>query len=70
MAVVMVGLVYYADDPNKAVFRQVFQMDTDPKNELDDPTWVTMGCDPSRTAIMVKVAPDSPEAAAPMTGTP
>lgn len=68
--IVQVGNVYYEDDPDKKVFRQVFQEDTDPPDELDDPRWITEGCDPARTAVLVKVAPDSPEANVEITGLP
>jgi len=63
-----VGNVYYADDPHQAIFRRVWPQHDD--SELDDPQWVTMGCDPQRTAVLVKVPADSPDASAPMTGLP
>lgn len=34
MATVQVGLVYYQDDPDKAVFRMVFQTDADAADVL------------------------------------
>lgn len=68
MAITAIGNVYYADDPLKQIFRRVTQFDTDPDDVLDDPTYITDGCDPLRLAVMVKCAPDSPDADAPMTG--
>lgn len=52
---VLVGVVYYADDPEKKIFRKVFPVDGDPPDILDDPCWITDGCDPARTAVLEKV---------------
>lgn len=67
MPTTKVGLVAYADDP-EAIFRKVYPAADE--GELDDPRWVTEGCDPTRLAMMRKVDADSLAAAAPMTGTP
>ena len=58
MTVSKVGLVFYQDTVVPpatlgAVFRLVYPTSDD--SELDDPEWTTMGCDPSRTAVLVKV---------------
>jgi hypothetical protein len=63
-----VGLVYYLDDPEQKVFRKVFPSDDD--SELDDPQWVTLGCDPARRAVLIKVPSDSDAASGSMTGMP
>lgn len=68
MPVTMVGLVYYADDPNKNIFRKVYPVDDD--SELDNPEWTTARVDPNRRAVLVRVPRNSPRANAPMTGTP
>lgn len=52
----LIGLVYYEDDPEQTVFRWVYPTLDD--SELDDPRWVTEGCDPARRAVMRKVQPD------------
>lgn len=65
MAVTMVGIVYYLDDPEKKVFRKVYPSLDD--SELDDPQWVTLGIDPSRIAWLEKVPVGGDP---PMTGTP
>lgn len=68
MPVTLVGNVYYADDPDRLIFRRVWpEVD---EGELDDPKWVTLGCNADRTAVMEKVAADSSEASAPMLGAP
>ena len=83
MAITKVGIVYYADDHNKAVFRIVFPEFDD--SELDGPptdgnrrvmqddngkphTWTSFGTDPSRVAVMEKVPAGSPRAV--LTGMP
>lgn len=83
MPVTMVGIVYYADDPEKRVFRIVYPEFDD--KELDEPPtdglrqimrdengkphgWHTFGVDPKRTAVMEKVPRGDPRAV--MTGTP
>lgn len=57
-----IGYVYYADDPERRVFRKVLPNyalgETDAV--LDDPTWVTLGCDPARKAVMAKVGDCDP----------
>ncbi len=65
---VLIGNVYYADDPERLIFRRIWP--TSDNSELDDPQWVTIGCDPSRQAVLIKVPADSPEATAPMIGLP
>lgn len=52
----MIGLVYYADDPHKRVFRTVYPSLDEPDSILDDPQWLTDGVDPLRGAVMDKVA--------------
>lgn len=83
MPVTMVGIVYYADDPDKKVFRLVFPEFDD--SELDGPVtdgnrqvmrdengkphaWHTFGADPKRKAVLEKVPRGSPRTV--MTGTP
>jgi hypothetical protein len=83
MPVSQVGIVYYADDPEKKVFRIVYPQHDD--SELDEPAhdgngkimrdergephgWHTFATDPSRTAVMEKVAIGDPRAT--ITGTP
>jgi hypothetical protein len=66
----MTGLVYYADDPDQNIFRKVSLSPGDDESVLDETRWVTDGCDPTRTAVMLKVADDDPRASAEMTGTP
>jgi hypothetical protein len=68
MSITLVGLVYYADDPEKKIFRKVFPTVDDA--ELNAPAFVTDGCDPHRKAVLKKVPATSAEALAPMTGTP
>jgi hypothetical protein len=75
MPVTKIGLVYYADDPDKKIFRRVFPTLDD--SELDGPptdgeckpmlfapdvphSWASFGTDPARIAVMVKVPADSP----------
>lgn len=67
---IAVGLVSYSDDPRRRVFRKVYQTESDPADVLDDPKWITEGCDRGRSAVMVKVAPDDPRALRKMTGLP
>lgn len=83
MPVTMVGIVYYADDPEKKVFRIVYPEVDD--SELDQPPtdgerkimrdetgkphgWHTFGLAPGRVAVMERVPKDSQRAR--MTGTP
>lgn len=68
MPITQIGLVYYADDAEKKVFRKIYPTGDD--SELDDPQWTTVAVDKDRTAILVKVLKDSPEALQEMTGTP
>lgn len=68
MPVTQIGLVYYADDQHKNVFRKVLPVHDD--SELDDPRWITENLDKTRTAVLIKVPADSAQAHAPMTGTP
>lgn len=51
----VIGLVWYADDPHKRVFRKVFLSPGDPESELDNPRWVKEGCDPARVAVIRKI---------------
>lgn len=53
-----VGLIYYADDPHKRVFRYVYPVPGDPPDVLDnpDPAWLTEGLDGARPAVMDKAA--------------
>jgi hypothetical protein len=60
--------VYYADNPERKVFRRVYPSEDD--SELDDPQWTTLGCDPTRMAILDKVSVNSDDAISPMNGTP
>lgn len=58
MPVTQVGIVYYADDPDKKVFRVVTPTADD--NELDQPDpkfgeWTVFGVDQNRIAVMDKV---------------
>lgn len=64
----MIGLVYYEDDPAKAIFRKVYPQFDD--GELDDPQWTTLGCDPARVAVMIRVDAGSEAALSEMTGVP
>lgn len=66
----MVGIVYYADDVDQKIFRMVYPGFGEDETVLDEPGWITIGCDPNRTAVLIKVADDDPRAQAPMTGTP
>lgn len=52
----LVGLVFYKDDPTAAIFRAVYLTGDDKDSELDNPRWVTEGCDPSRVAVMKVMA--------------
>lgn len=82
MAVTLVGIVYYADDPERKVFRLVYPEVDD--GELDSPphdgkrkpylqsdgsphSWTTLGVDPQRKAILEKVPIGDPRAV--LTGT-
>ena len=79
----LVGIVYYADDPDKKVFRIIYPEFDD--RELDQPPhdgnrqimhdehgkphgWHTFGVDPNRTAVFEKVPVGDPRAV--LTGTP
>lgn len=64
----MVGVVYYADDPGKNIFRIVYPQFDDA--ELNDPQWTTLGLDRTRTAVLVKCLPGDPLVTSPMTGAP
>lgn len=63
MAVTKVGLVYYADDPEKKVFRRVYPVTDDA--ELDDKLsiheWKTVGTNPRRKAVFEVVDAGSVE---------
>lgn len=50
-----IGIVYYADDPNRTIFRTVFLTGDDPESMLDDPKWVTEGCDSDRVVRLIKL---------------
>lgn len=56
--------------PNGAVFRKVFLQPGEDPAVLDDPNWVTFGCDPKREAVMFKLPADHPAVGAPFTGKP
>ncbi len=75
MPLTMLGIVYYADDPEKKVFRIVYPTVDD--KELDEPptdchglpfldekgkpySWTTLGIEPGRTAVMDKVPISNP----------
>lgn len=77
MPVTKVGIVYYADDPTRRVFRVVFpehddaELDQPPTDENRDPylradgsahSWITLGTNPKRTAVLEKVPRGSPRA--------
>lgn len=64
-----IGVVYYGDDPDKKVFRTVFQEDGDPLDELVDPKWTTEACDVTRNPILEAFQPNDPNIPA-MIGTP
>lgn len=70
MPITMFGIVYYADDPEKKVFRVVYPTVDD--KELDEPptdchgiafrdergkfySWTTLGIEPGRRAVMEKI---------------
>lgn len=58
MPVTMMGIVYYADDPDKKVFRLVTPTEDDSELDRPDPQygyWTVFGVDPNRTAVMDKV---------------
>jgi hypothetical protein len=86
---ITIGNVYYADDPDKKIFRRVYPTIGElvrklsaagytieqiaaavESAELEDPQWVTMGCDPSRKAILEKVPANNSDVNAPMIGLP
>jgi hypothetical protein len=72
MPVSLVGLVYYQDDPDKKTFRIVTPSFDDSELDVPDPIvgeWTQFGIDPSRVAVMDKVALDDPRVAAGLTGT-
>lgn len=52
----MIGLVYYADDPHRRVFRTVYPLPGEPDSVLDDPKWTTDNIAPGRTAALDKAA--------------
>lgn len=77
MAVTLWGIVYYADDPNKTVFRIIWPERDDA--ELDQPphdgnrrpylkddgsphSWTSFGTDPNRVAVLEKVPVGDPRA--------
>lgn len=66
MAATLIGLVYYADDVNKKVFRKVYPQHDN--SELDDPRWTTKNINATRTAVLIKVVQGSSDDR-PMTGT-
>lgn len=58
MPVTQVGVVYYADDPDKKVFRVVAPTNDDSELDRPDPEfgeWTVFGVDPARVAVMDKV---------------
>ncbi len=83
MSLDLVGIVYYADDPERKVFRIVYPQLDDAELDLP-PTdgagsqyldeegktygWTTLGTDPERKAIMEKVSRGDPRIK--LTGTP
>ena len=83
MAKTQVRIVYYADDPQKKVFRIVYpefddvELDQPPTdgnrevmlNEKGEPhAWNTFGTDPKRRVVSEKVLVNDPRAV--LTGTP
>jgi len=81
MPVTKIGLVYYADDPNKRIFRcvkpeiddsELFGTPTDGNGKpylREDGTahsWMTLGVDPARIAVMDIVDHDGERARAAM----
>jgi hypothetical protein len=65
MPVTQVGIVYYADDPDKKVFRVVTPTHDDSELDAPDPQhgeWHVFGLDPARPAVMEKVARSSDRA--------
>lgn len=66
MPVTKVGIVFYADDPEKKVFRIVYPERDD--RELRDPQWTSLGTDPNRRAVLLEVDPTDPRVR--FTGTP
>jgi hypothetical protein len=71
MPVTQVGIIYYADDPDKNVFRIVTPTEDDSELDQPDPQygdWTVFGTDPDRVAVMEKVPIGDPKAK--MTGTP
>lgn len=55
----VVGLVGYSDTPD-VFFRVVYPQPDDPDTVLDDPKWITDGCDLTRDRTIIKVAKDDP----------
>lgn len=51
----VVGVVYYADDPSRRVFRRVYLTAAETDAEFDNPAHITDGLDPARTAVLVRV---------------
>ena len=65
MPLTLVGIVYYADDPAKKVFRIVYPVKDDSELDQPDPQhgeWTKFGADPSRVAVMEKIPADDPRA--------
>lgn len=65
MAVTQVGIVYYADDPDKKVFRVVTPTFYDNELDVPDPaqgSWTVFGVDPTRRAVLEKVPTGDPRA--------
>lgn len=65
MSVTQVGIVYYADDPDRKVFRVITPSFDDSELDVPDPeqgSWTVFGVDPTRTAILEKVPLDDPRA--------
>jgi SAM-dependent methyltransferase len=47
-----IGVVFYADDPHRRIFRTVHLVPGDTDAEFDKPEWVTVGVDPYRVATL------------------
>jgi hypothetical protein len=77
MTVTQWGIVYYADDPDRTVFRVIMPEQDDV--ELDEPptdherrfylkadgthhSWTSFGTDPARKAVLLKVSIGDPRA--------
>lgn len=54
-----IGAVVYLD--TNVVFRIVYPVEGEPDSVLDDPQWTTIGCDPSREAVLIKLDAANPD---------